>query len=586
MSLRKKMALSFSVVSIILIILFGSILSSYYSNRYEEQTYIYCNQVVEANIHLIDYYFEQLKNVSHIIAKDKDIIKAVTYRNQTEEIQYSIELYNQRNVAEKIKQLDVLDSITNAMIIGEENEYLYYYGQSPVKGYDFSQNAWFEKAKTLNSQGISFTNFHETDYLLNHKERRTVSLLTPIQDSKQYFIKQNAWLMIDFNLEPIISEKNLNGDAYVAIYDHENPIYYSSETKLTEEQRRELEENLASGQENFIITASDNQPKYFVLNRTSQLSNWSILGIMPLDGIEKIHKTTMQVQLLLIFITAGLTILISMKISDSLLNPMKQLLKELESIGINHNFQKRRSHHSKCIEINLISGNIDKMLQRIENLSFELLEKQKRLSQEQMKVLQHQINPHFLNNVLQSMKAQAVQEGNHEISEMATMLGHILGYSIYNPFDLVPISEELRFVQYYMKLQNIRFNQKIQYSIECSENLGQILVPKLILQPLVENAIEHGFSDCNVGQIQISVMEDGDEVFLTVTNSGNWIEEEKLEKLNQMLESNNVYKESQSIGLMNVNQRIKGTFGPEAGVRVLSKVGRNTSIVINIFRES
>ena len=90
------------------------------SYHYPRQSYEYCKRIVKANITLIDNYFAQLKNISGIVAGDADIIQAVSYRNKTEDIDYSIELYNQRRVASKIKQLDVLSDITNAVIIGRD----------------------------------------------------------------------------------------------------------------------------------------------------------------------------------------------------------------------------------------------------------------------------------------------------------------------------------------------------------------------------------------------------------------------------------------------------------------------------------
>ncbi|CAH0121923.1 hypothetical protein PAE9249_04458 [Paenibacillus sp. CECT 9249] len=123
-SLRKQMIISFSAIFILLIVLFGSLILKYNISNYQKQSYDYILKIVKANILLIDNYFEQLINVSKIVASDSDIMKAVTYRNSVDEVDYSVELYNQRNVASKIKQLDVLGSIENALIIGNNNEYL------------------------------------------------------------------------------------------------------------------------------------------------------------------------------------------------------------------------------------------------------------------------------------------------------------------------------------------------------------------------------------------------------------------------------------------------------------------------------
>ena len=133
-SLRKQIVISFSVAFMIIIALFGGGLYSYNSYHYPRQSYEYCRKIVTANITLIDNYFAQIKNISGIVAGDADINQAVSFRNKTEEVDYSIELYNQRRVASKIKQLAALSDITNAVIIGRDGQYLYYYGTSPVRG--------------------------------------------------------------------------------------------------------------------------------------------------------------------------------------------------------------------------------------------------------------------------------------------------------------------------------------------------------------------------------------------------------------------------------------------------------------------
>lgn len=132
LSLRKQIIISFSVAFMIITALFGGGLYVYNSYHYPRQSYEYCQKIVKANIRLIDNYFTQLRDISGIVAADTDIVQAVAYRNKTKSIDYSIELYNQRRVASKIKQLDVLSDITNAVIIGRNGEYLYYYGTNVI----------------------------------------------------------------------------------------------------------------------------------------------------------------------------------------------------------------------------------------------------------------------------------------------------------------------------------------------------------------------------------------------------------------------------------------------------------------------
>lgn len=580
-SLRQQMIFSFSIVFIALIVVFGSLILNYNISSYQKQSYNSINKVVKANLSLIDNHLDQLITVSKIVANDQDIINAVTYRNSVQEIDYSVELYNQREVASKIKQLDVLGNITNALIIGNNHEYLYYYGSSPVRGYRFDQQDWFNKAAYMEDKYIRFTNFHPTDYLLNYRNRKTVSVITPIINANQYYAAERTFLMTDFNLDPILSDKNGQGNMQIAIYDGINPVHFANNSHLSTMQKEEISEGLRKGKKSFIVAKSGDHPvSYLVVNETSLVSGWAILGIMPLNEVEELRSTNTTVVIAMVVIACMLVVLLSGLISKSILNPMQSLLQRFNQIASGRRDVSFKESRSK--EINLIAETADHMLKNINQLTDEVVEEQRRLATEQLKVLQHQINPHFLNNVLQSIKAMAVCGDTESISKATTLLGKILSYSVYNPYELVELEQELSYTENYIILQNIRFNGLIKYSMSCDEQLDHFLVPKLMIQPLVENAIEHGFEDRKEGHLSIVVEDAGSEIYIAITNDGAAVDSVEVERINSMLSNQDTYKQNQSIGLLNLNQRLKSCYGMQAGVKMLSREGMNTSIVITI----
>lgn len=580
-SLRQQMIFSFSAVFIALIVVFGSLILNYNVSSYQKLSYDSINKVVKANISLIDNYLDQLITVSKIVANDPDIIKAVTYRNSVKEVDYSVELYNQREVASKIKQLDVLGNITNAVIIGNDHEYLYYYGNSPVRGYRFDQQEWFNEATYIDGKYIRFTNFHLADYLLNHQNGKTVSVITPIINANQYYSAGRSFLMSDFNLDPIISDKTGQGNMKIAIFDGTNPVHFANNSSLTPLQKKQISEGLRNGNKSFTITKSgDHQVSYLVVNETSRVSGWTILGIMPLTEIEEMRSTNTTVVIIMIVIACILVVMLSGLISKSILNPMQRLLQRFNQIASGRRDVSFKE--SKSMEINLIAETADNMLKNINQLTDDVVEEQKRLATEQLKVLQHQINPHFLNNVLQSIKSMAVCGDTESISKATTLLGKILSYSVYNPYELVELKQELSYTENYINLQNIRFNGMIIYSMSCDGQLDHFRVPKLMIQPLVENAIEHGFEDRKKGNLSIVVEDAGNEIYIAVTNDGSVVDSVDVERINHMLSSQDTYKQDKSIGLLNLNQRLKSCFGMQAGVKMLSREGMNTSIVITV----
>ncbi|GAB6992643.1 cache domain-containing sensor histidine kinase [Paenibacillus pini] len=580
-SLRKQMIFSFSTVFILLIVIFGSLILNYNISNYQKQSFDYVQKIVKANISLSDNYLEQLITVSKIVANDSDILKAVTYRNSVKEVDYSVELYNQRNVAAKIKQLDVLNDITNALIIGNDDEYLYYYGSSPVRGYHFGAQEWFTNANLMSNKYIHFTNFHPTDYLLNDKNKQTVSVIVPILNANQYSISKRAYLMCDFNLDPIIVDSSSKGNSQIAIFDGTNPVYFTNKSWLAESQKAEIAESLTKEQKSFVISKTkDNPVSYLVVNETSKISGWSILGIMPLTELEQMRTTNTTFVIVIIVIACILVVFLSGWISRSILVPINSLIVKFNEIAAGRrdvSFKESRS-----IEINSIAINAENMLNNINHLTDEIIEEQKRVASAQFKVLQHQINPHFLNNVLQSIKAMAVCGDVESVSRAVTLLGKILSYSVYNPYEQVGLQEELSYTENYILLQNIRFNNLITYTMHCDDHLQHFTVPKLMIQPLVENAIEHGFQNHQEGHITIVAEDVGHEIYIAVTNNGTVVDAAEVNRLNEVLQSEDTYKQNKSIGLLNLNQRLKSCFGPEAGIQIFSREGMNTSIVITI----
>lgn len=580
-SLKRQMIAYFSIVFSLIFAIFGWVILRYNSNGLRERSYEYCRQIVGARIMLIDTYFLQLQNVSRVIASDVDVEEAVAFRNATTTINYADELYRQRVVINKIKQADVLGNLDTTMIIGGDNQYLYFYGQSPRKGYDFGRAQWFRDAIAAKDLTPRFTGMHDTDYLLGGEDRYTVSLITPIINTAQFDAGDPAYLVCDFRLEPILAAQNAPEDIRIAIFDGEAPVRFE-EVSLSAAQRDELMNNLQGGASSFMLPRDlQSIAPYIVVRAQSQVSGWTILGIMPVADIETYRNANTVFVALLVLLSIGIIVVLSLLISNSILIPLRQLLTRFDAIASGAtevNFAVTRS-----VEINLLSDTAHHMLRNIEKLRNESLAQQALLTNEQFKVLQHQINPHFVNNTLQTIKALALNNDTAAISRITTLLGRILSYSVYNPLDRVPLFEELNYIENYIELQRARY-PGITYGIECSAEAGAVRVPKLIVQPIVENAIEHGLADNKAGRIDLFIEEDEDELHILVIDSGVGFSEDRLEAVRASLEASDAKKEGDHIGIMNVHRRIRKIYGERYGVSILSRTGMRTSVVISVAR--
>lgn len=213
--------------------------------------------------------------------------------------------------------------------------------------------------------------------------------------------------------------------------------------------------------------------------------------------------------------------------------------------------------------------------------------------QAELDALQSQINPHFLYNTLEAIRGQAIEYGLQDIEMMTRSLSKLFRYSISNHNTLVTLKEELENVDNYLYIQHLRFNNKFIKISNVEEDALDFLVPKLIIQPIVENAIYHGLEmKIGQGRITISAYITQTRLIINIQDDGLGISEEDLRALNTTLAKGstkiNPHIKGSSIGLKNVNARIRLTFGEEYGVSVYSTkdVGTDVQLKLPLTRES
>ena len=184
----------------------------------------------------------------------------------------------------------------------------------------------------------------------------------------------------------------------------------------------------------------------------------------------------------------------------------------------------------------------------------------------QLSALQTQINPHFIYNTLNIISAKSMESGNYEVIEICDQFAQMLRYSTDTRSRIATMAEEIENVRSYLMLAKARYENNLEFTIDVPENQNVITVPKLTLQPLVENAISHGLANrASGGKIWIGASSDGKELRLTVKDNGCGMTDEELELLQQKLEHSEY---DSHIGLLNVHQRIQLTFGNAWGLSV------------------
>ncbi|MBQ5400200.1 MAG: sensor histidine kinase, partial [Treponema sp.] len=202
------------------------------------------------------------------------------------------------------------------------------------------------------------------------------------------------------------------------------------------------------------------------------------------------------------------------------------------------------------------------------------------------KMLASQINPHFLFNTLETIRMQALADGNKEVARTIKLLAKILRHNLDATDQPVPLVDEMEAVSNYLDIQHLRFADRVSYDIMFMCNVDGIGILPLLIQPLVENSFSHGLEERKPGGficITIDTDDDG-SLLIRISDNGCGMSEQKLEQLRSRLATGTVEKFTTSIGMVNVNQRIKLYYGEKYGLQIESRINEGTEVVMKIPR--
>lgn len=197
----------------------------------------------------------------------------------------------------------------------------------------------------------------------------------------------------------------------------------------------------------------------------------------------------------------------------------------------------------------------------------------------EIKQLEEQFNPHFIFNVLETLRYEIVIDAS-KASEMVMAFANLMRYSIYYGSTIVPLQTDIEYINDYLLLQKMRYNRRLNYHIDIPEELMGCRIPKLLLQPVVENSLVHGMKDMHSIAVSISARLEEERLKLCVEDNGNGIDKDRLEELRKGLEQEDVYREH--IGLYNSHRVVRLLYGPEFGMTIDSSPGNGTRVVITL----
>ena len=321
--------------------------------------------------------------------------------------------------------------------------------------------------------------------------------------------------------------------------------------------------------------------KYFVTADGSADYPWDYLCLVPYNEIYASIRDALLFCILFFLAGIALTFLVCHFLVDRITRRFAKLISQMDQFAkytpdmvlpVDEFSGEEREAGD---EVGMLSRHFSHMAREIDGLIQTDYTNRILLREAQLKALEAQINPHFLYNTLSAINWRAKMRGAQEISDMVEALSNLLRVTLNDDSGLIPLEQELSLVQSYIVIQRIRFDETLDYRLAVeADELKDVLIPKLTLQPLIENAIRYGLEQSTqICRVQLSVRRQGAQLVLLVQNDGSLYEDDLLEKLRQKTVTPHGY----GIGLLNIEKRLEFAFGKEAGLELYNEDGMATA---------
>ena len=492
--------------------------------------------------------------------------------------------------------VSLLTNLIRLVIIGKSRDDIVQVVDTSSSSSSISSKAilslpYFEQLRSINddmSIGIMQDPFFYT------KEIPMIPFVYPIHhpynaDEIGYIFAEMSTAVITEPIQNYLSE----ADSRLYIQMGENTYQYHDNTLILSNMPFEVISDLSEYALNEdsriarIINTEDSKP-YIIISRPLENENWYVTECVDASHLSKsIFQTFLFSMMVIMTIATVICILLSMFLSKTVNVPVMQLqarMKRIEQGDFSKDPSTEWNH-----ELGEIGKSINNLTENVLQLMNQKIEDEKQKKDYEYKMLQSQINPHFLYNTLNSIKWMATIQGATGISEMTTSLSRLLKDISKGTSNLISIEHELDLIKDYFTIQQYRYGGTITMDIQIDDSeLTKHEILKFTLQPLVENAIFHGIEPKGTtGKIQIHLYrEEIGNIRIDVTDDGVGMGEEQIPKLlaDESLRTSDFFKE---IGISNVHKRLQYEFGEDYGLSVKSEKGKYTTISILLpFKES
>ena len=570
--MQSTIMIVFSVISISITLILGIVMYIRFSAVNRQETIQTAQTLMEQTGETLEDYLVSMRQISDTVYYN--VIKDGAFPDQDQNIQKGMNLLYEAN-RDNLRTIAIYNSYGSLMAAEPV--------ASQKEDPDVTSQDWYKQA-VEEMENMHFSTPHIQNLFDDGSMRYYwVISLSRAVDLTDNGDSQMGVLLVDMDYSSIsrmLQQINAsdNGQYYYLCDSSGEIIYHPRKIQISEGIANENNDTESGYKDGVYDETFEGEHRKVIVN-TISYTGWKLVGVIPYSTFTSGMLNMRYFVGMLMLLTAMMLVVINRVVSVGISRPILRLN---DSVREYEAGEKPEIYIGGSLEIRHLGYSIQKSYEQIDSLMKKIVLEQNERRKSELDALQSQINPHFLYNTLESITWMIEGERNDEAAFMITQLARLFRISLSKGRTVITVADELQHARSYMNIQKIRYKNAFSVVFDVDQEVCSCCTVKLILQPILENAINYGVSgmdDC--GEIRVTGrLEDGN-VILSVTDNGIGMSEEQVALI--LTDSSHMHKRGSGVGLVNVNNRIRLLFGGEYGLTVESEPDEGTTVTVRIL---
>lgn len=575
-SVRSALFAAISVMVLCAVVIVVAISLRFTRTSVFDNAVVYTRTIVRQTNQNIDSYIDYMDNIATMVSGSRD---TQTFLYNKDEETFQVSECRQRLVEQFRTILKSRNDIRNIGLIQKDGNRLFNNGGQQKNAYlDLDTQAWYKNAITSNRSVL--TSSH-VQHVIRGERPWVITVSRGVRNFTGSGNREGV-VFIDLNysaISELCDQNSIGSKGYVFLLDQDgNVVYHPQQQQLYNELQTENIDLVMNTDKETLMDGSGDNARIYTISR-SEKTGWTVVGCTNVAELLKDSKKARSIYVLVAAILVVVALVLSNFIARNITRPLQQLRDSMARVQ-EGDFGAAEVEVTSRNEVGSLTRSFNVMTSRIQELMKQNIYEQQQKRKSELKALQSQINPHFLYNTLDSIIWMAEGKKNEEVVVMTASLARLLRQSISNEEEQVPIGQEVEYARSYLTIQKMRYKDKLEFQIQVDAQIMRVPIIKLVLQPLIENAIYHGLKyKEGKGLLIVRGYREGENAVLQIKDNGAGMDEQTL---SHIFEKHKVNYRSNGVGVYNVQKRLQLYYGMDYGITYSSKQGEGTTASIVI----